>query len=116
MDSPNDDLYKVVPSPSFLVSGVMENQVLLFLRSVQHGAIILSGFTCAYFSYWHANLKDPVPLGLNAFLIVVSALFYVFPDCMMTDHLSVLSRSSKTTSSLRYPLPSATIDPATELF
>jgi hypothetical protein len=51
--------------------GFLSLQVLFFLRFIQLGSTVLTGFIASYFVWWHDRLHDKVPLGLLVVICTV---------------------------------------------
>lgn len=52
-------------------------QILFFLRFIQLGSTVLTGFIAIYFIYWHDIIKTQVPLGLIIVICTVTSLFTI---------------------------------------
>lgn len=52
-------------------SSAVAPQILFFLRFIQQGSLVLTGFVAIYFVYWHVLLVDPVPAQLIAAIVAV---------------------------------------------
>jgi len=46
-------------------------QVLLFLRVVQNGVVVLTGFVAIHLSWWHWIMHEETPFGLAVVIPVV---------------------------------------------
>jgi hypothetical protein len=51
--------------------GFLALQVLFFLRFIQLGSTVLTGYIACYFVWWHNQLHDKVPLGLVIIICTV---------------------------------------------
>ena len=52
--------------------GFLALQILFFLRFIQLGSTVLTGFIACYLVWWHDRLHDKVPLGLIIVICTVS--------------------------------------------
>jgi hypothetical protein len=52
--------------------GSIALQILFFLRFIQLGSTVLTGFIACYFVWWHDRLHDKVPQGLIIVICTVS--------------------------------------------
>jgi hypothetical protein len=71
-------------------------QLLFFLRSIQLGSIVLTGFIAIYFVYWHDILHNQIPLGL---IIIISTVTHTIPTLIehpTNSRNRAVSLSSKT--------------------
>jgi fructose-specific phosphotransferase system IIC component len=46
-------------------------QLLFFLRFIQLGSTVITGFIACYFIWWHNVINDDVPEGLKIILFAV---------------------------------------------
>lgn len=53
-------------------SGTIVAQILFFLRFIQLGSIVLSGFIAIHFVYWHNIFQEPIPIEEIVFIAAVS--------------------------------------------
>jgi len=65
------------PQDSFLAL-----QILFFLRFIQLGSTVLTGFIACYFVWWHDRLHDEIPSGLT---IVICACSLAFLESYITS-------------------------------
>jgi hypothetical protein len=54
--------------------GFLALQILFFLRFIQLGSTVLTGFIACYFVWWHDRLHDKIPQGLIIVIFTVSCL------------------------------------------
>jgi hypothetical protein len=64
--------------------GVVAFQILFFLRFVQLGSTVLTGFIACYLVWWHDRLHDEIPSGLT---IVICAVSFLLFQLSMLSHL-----------------------------
>jgi len=59
--------------------GFLALQILFFLRFIQLGSTVLTGFIACYLVWWHDRLHDKVPSGLIKVICAVSfSLYYPY--------------------------------------
>jgi hypothetical protein len=59
--------------------GFLALQILFFLRFIQLGSTVLTGFIACYLVWWHDRLHDKVPSGLIKVICAVSfSLLFVY--------------------------------------
>ncbi|KAH0547931.1 hypothetical protein GP486_008328, partial [Trichoglossum hirsutum] len=68
------------------------HQVLFFLRFVQLGAVVLTGFVAIYFVWWHELLREEVPRGL---VVLICSLIPAFLESYITTAYSLYKREAQ---------------------
>jgi len=56
--------------------GSIALQILFFLRFIQLGSTVLTGFIACYFVWWHDRLHDKIPQGLIIVICTCSLAFF----------------------------------------
>jgi len=82
----SDNTNTTAPRSSFLAS-----QALNFLRFIQLGSTVLTGFIACYFVWWHNVLHDEVPSGL---ISIICACCIAFSENYVSSAYS-LSKQDK---------------------
>ena len=68
--------------------GLVATQILYFLRFIQQGSIVLSGFIAIHFVYWHDRIHTPIPTEEIIFIAAVSHfLTKLFFPCRSRRHI-----------------------------
>ncbi|KAH8595428.1 hypothetical protein B0O99DRAFT_686847 [Bisporella sp. PMI_857] len=67
-------------------------QTLFFLRFIQQGSLVLTGFVAIYFVWWHNRLEDKVPREL---VLLITTCSLTFIENYTSTALSIYRREVK---------------------
>src|ERR1700694_2522671 len=83
--------------------GFLAVQILFFLRFIQLGSTVLTGFIACFLVWWHDRLHEKVPSGLIILICAVS--FFSLYVCIHFGSVSpdLLVNATSMPSSMRRP-------------